>query len=230
MNRGRAKALFDKYGLPFEELDRPCSSDKDGVRRLRVEKPIRMRVRFACHNCSVVFGLSRICQNCEHVRCKECHRSPVRRAKEKSERKKLDKGKEPAQVESSVEGRSRGGFIQMPETTPSAADSQTMAQQIRTTCHRCEASFVPASAQICIACGHLKCSRCTNEWVVPQIEDGPTDVHVGDDSKQKRRRVYRKPRQRIRWYCHECQSIFIEGTKVCNECLHGRCEQCVRIP
>ena len=42
--------------------------------------------------------------------------------------------------------------------------------------------------------------------------------------------VHKKPRQRVRLTCHECNTLFIAGTKVCERCSHVRCTDCPRDP
>lgn len=42
-------------------------------------------------------------------------------------------------------------------------------------------------------------------------------------------RVEKKPRMRVRWTCHECQSTFGRD-KHCPNCTHSRCRECIRYP
>ncbi|KAK4934371.1 hypothetical protein LTR28_010692, partial [Elasticomyces elasticus] len=44
------------------------------------------------------------------------------------------------------------------------------------------------------------------------------------------RRMYRRPKQRVRWSCERCRSPFVDSTRVCATCGHERCEQCLRDP
>lgn len=39
-------------------------------------------------------------------------------------------------------------------------------------------------------------------------------------------RVYRKPRQRVRYVCHECTTPFISHSRTCGKCAHERCHDC----
>lgn len=48
-------------------------------------------------------------------------------------------------------------------------------------------------------------------------------------SKSNILRVEKKPRMRVRWTCHECQSTFGRD-KICISCNHARCTTCVRYP
>ncbi|KAI4232218.1 MAG: hypothetical protein L6R40_007465 [Gallowayella cf. fulva] len=75
----KARVLFAKYGLTLEpgEWTSPIKPDAE-----RVEKKIRMRIHRACHHCQTTFGPDRICNNCQHTRCKKCPRYPSKKAKE----------------------------------------------------------------------------------------------------------------------------------------------------
>jgi hypothetical protein len=42
--------------------------------------------------------------------------------------------------------------------------------------------------------------------------------------------VYKKPRQRVRRSCHECDTLFKSGSKKCDKCGHARCTDCPRDP
>lgn len=39
-------------------------------------------------------------------------------------------------------------------------------------------------------------------------------------------RIYRKPRQRVRYTCHECRTPFGNHVRVCGKCSHERCYDC----
>lgn len=42
-------------------------------------------------------------------------------------------------------------------------------------------------------------------------------------------RVYKQPRQKVRWRCEHCQTLFTTS-HVCRICEHQRCASCVRDP
>lgn len=48
-------------------------------------------------------------------------------------------------------------------------------------------------------------------------------------SKSNVQRVEKKPRMRIRWTCHQCKATFGRA-KLCPQCSHQRCSECVRYP
>jgi hypothetical protein len=42
--------------------------------------------------------------------------------------------------------------------------------------------------------------------------------------------VLKKPTQRVRRTCHQCQTLFAPHTKTCANCSHVRCTDCPRDP
>lgn len=42
--------------------------------------------------------------------------------------------------------------------------------------------------------------------------------------------VHRKPRQRVRRFCHMCQTMYANKSKECANCNHIRCKKCPRDP
>lgn len=69
------------------------------------------------------------------------------------------------------------------------------------------------------------------EFGPPQsVPDGPVGGAVLDqDMVPTVQRVYRKPRQRIRWTCDQCQVVFTERD-TCRNCGHQKCVDCIRNP
>ena len=106
------------------------------------------------------------------------------------------------------------------------------AQIVRRVCHVCEAHFKSANRTECQRCGHLRCSLCPRHPLKPEKwpHGSPGDAAPGDESNMVTavQRVYRKPRQRVRWYCDRCQSQMINRER-CG-CGHERCGACVRNP
>ena len=69
----RGRRLFAKYGLTIEDHEWG-QAPHETVQR--VEKKVRMRVRYQCHHCQTLFGSDKACSNCEHKICKRCPRTP----------------------------------------------------------------------------------------------------------------------------------------------------------
>jgi len=252
-HRERARLLFEKYGLNFNAKDLtpapvPSSSSRRDRGVLRVEKQIRMRIRYSCHRCQTTFGATFICTRCEHHRCKRCPRHPPKKPK------RLDRRPEAAQQERDHDGkamdvdreaknakRSSGSPVAVNAPQASTSESvpqSTLLEREPRACHRCRAAFSPIEAQICANCGgHLRHFKRSGE---PGI---PLDLHPGSGetlpdrpssqptpSTQRSDRAYRVPRQRIRWTCDQCQTDFELDSTICSACLHRRCSSCTRIP
>ncbi|UKZ73583.1 hypothetical protein TrVFT333_001230 [Trichoderma virens FT-333] len=70
----RAKKLNERFGLEIQPMQWQNAIPSDTV--LRVDKPIRMRIRRTCHRCNATFGAAKECPNCNHGRCTKCTRYP----------------------------------------------------------------------------------------------------------------------------------------------------------
>ena len=122
--------------------------------------------------------------------------------------------------------------------------------RIHRTCHRCNTAF--GGSKVC-ACGHTRCTTCPRSpprkdksVAKPAQEPDRSDVIEVDDSHHfydtekivltipsrtgGRALVRRKPVQRVRRACHECDTTFQSGSKVCAQCTHLRCVDCPREP
>ncbi|KAF2690486.1 hypothetical protein K458DRAFT_483823 [Lentithecium fluviatile CBS 122367] len=227
LQQERARALFAKYGLTLESHEW-ITTPSQPISVQRVEKPIRMRVHRTCHHCSTTFGADKICSKCEHKRCKKCPRYPKKRTPG-------DKGKE-REKEGPVAPKKKKLLT---ITTKSGGELayQPAKQRVRRTCHKCDALFIPPTATICEQCRHLRCIKCPRDPAkLSKWPNGyPGDVDPDSEAELERaleqaRRIWRKPRTRVRWECEECHSLFLEGSPQCPGCGHARCEKCVRKP
>ncbi|KAH0600454.1 hypothetical protein MHUMG1_01450 [Metarhizium humberi] len=164
----RAKKMGEKFGLVIESSDLLSHSPKETV--LRVDKPIRMRVRRNCHRCNTTFTTGNECTMCQHVRCEKCPRHPPK------------------------EG---------------------------------EAGYLAHLAQLE---AELKANK-ENPPIVPDYFWGDERIELKRPSKTGGQDlVHRKPRQRVRRTCHECQTLFATGSRKCENCNHVRCTDCPRDP
>jgi len=209
LQQERTRKLFEKYGLTLSENEwQPPASAPTSVKR--VEKPIRMRVRRNCHRCDTVFGADKVCAKCEHKRCKKCPRYP-KKPKEGAEKDKRpcapSKPHEPV-----ILTRGNRHFVKQ-------------INLMKYTCHECQTDFKP-SCNACESCGHSRCNICPKSRAKFVVEDKGEEVELLPQVK----RVYKKPRQRVRWICDSCNEAFLERSKTCEKCGHGRCEKCIRIP
>lgn len=107
-------------------------------------------------------------------------------------------------------------------------------QIIRRQCHKCDTAFLPASRQECENCQHKRCSLCPR-W--PAKLDKWPRGSPGDEQPSPEdvllvpavQRVFKKPRQRVRYTCDQCQEVFLDR-HTCRNCGHSRCGNCSRYP
>ncbi|KAF2121072.1 hypothetical protein BDV96DRAFT_203224 [Lophiotrema nucula] len=225
LQQERARLLFEKYGLTLESHEWiPTPAQPISVQR--VEKPIRMRVHRSCHHCGTSFGAEKVCVKCEHKRCKKCPRYPKKKpVGEKGKQKEAtDKPKKKKLL--TVTSKTGGELVYQP-----------VRQRVRRTCHKCQALFIPPTATVCESCRHVRCTKCPREPAkLSKWPNGyPGDAEPDSETEVEReleiaRRIWRKPRTRVRWECEECQSLFIEGSPHCPGCGHERCDKCTRKP
>lgn len=227
LQQERARALFAKYGLTLEAHDFIAApASMPAVQR--VEKSIRMRVHRSCHRCGTIYGSEKVCLQCEHKRCKKCPRYP---------KKKTAAGSENLQEKDDAEKPKRRRVLTVTTKAGNELAYQKPQQRIRRTCHKCETLFVPSTATICEQCRHIRCTKCPREPAkLQKYPDGyPGDLDADSDSEvekqlEKFRRTWRKPRQRVRWGCDQCDGTFINGAAQCPGCGHERCGNCTRSP
>ncbi|KAF3483105.1 uncharacterized protein GIQ15_02429 [Arthroderma uncinatum] len=238
MQEERARALFAKYGLtlePGEWITGPATgmtSTPAGITSAqppreveRVEKPIRMRVRRNCHRCLATFGADK--------------------GKERSQKKIVsvaggaggtrdrDRDRERERERERDEGRKTTCPEKIMLTIPSRTGGQDLVhkpvrQRVRRTCHICNTLF-EGNATECLNCNHIRCKKCPRD---PAKLNKYPDGYPGDAEPpfEPQERVWRRPRRRVRWTCHECSSMFTGGEKICLKCQHERCNDCIRDP
>ncbi|KAK5998290.1 hypothetical protein PT974_00664 [Cladobotryum mycophilum] len=164
----RAKKLSERFGLEIHPSGWQITVPDDTV--LRIDKPIRMRIRRTCHRCNAIFTSSKECSNCQHLRCVKCTRYPPKRTE-----------------------------------TELVASREKRAAIIKS---------------------HKENAPITVDWDWQQ-----TNVVLKRPSKTGGQDlVHKKPRQRVRRTCHECNTLFMAGSKTCEKCSHVRCTDCPRDP
>lgn len=229
----RARALFAQYGLTLESHEW-ISMTTPPVYAQRVERPIRMRVHRTCHHCGTQYGANKVCLKCEHKRCKKCPRYPKRRTAGEKEQREKDKEAQGGVTAEAVQKTKK--LLAMTTKGGDERIYRPVKQRVRRSCHECQTLFVPPSAPVCANCQHVRCTKCPRD--PSKLEKWPHgypgDAPAGSDSEAERpveaRRIWRKPRMRVRWRCEGCSSFFIEGKPRCPGCGHERCEKCTREP
>jgi len=123
-------------------------------------------------------------------------------------------------------------------------------------CHLCEATF--GAAKECPKCKHVRCKQCPrlppkrteaekeasrikraamlkeqqeNAPIIPDWNPQPKKIVLRRPAKTGGQDlVHKKPRQRVRRTCCECEKLYIPGNKTCEGCQHTRCTDCPRDP
>jgi len=125
--------------------------------------------------------------------------------------------------------------------------------RVHRTCHNCQSEF--GKERVCPKCQHKRCKDCTRS--PPKKNKGvkkasaaatttgaaatPSTNSVGIKTNSKGQitkpartggqdLVMKKPTQRVRRTCHQCQTLFTNGNKECSNCKHVRCTDCPRDP
>ncbi|KAI9821721.1 MAG: hypothetical protein M1827_002302 [Pycnora praestabilis] len=238
MQQEKARALFEKYGFTLEpgEWTFPNRDTSE-----RVEKPVRMRIHRQCHRCQTTFGPDKTCSNCRHLRCKKCPRYPAKTSKDPKDQIKagsaLINGGSAAVIGKEVEGAKPKSKAEVQMLTkPSKNGGQdlvrkTVVQRIHRKCHKCQKDFA-RDEKTCAMCNHVRCKKCPRDPAkLKKHPDGyHGDVEPDIEPVGKEERIYRKIKQRLRWSCHSCESLFVEKSKTCAMCSHKRCQDCKRDP
>lgn len=121
-------------------------------------------------------------------------------------------------------------------------------------CHKCDTTF--GANKQCSKCKHNRCKQCPRippkrteaekeasraKRAALQKEHKPLVVEWDPQQHKKpvlkrpsktggQDLIYRKPRQRVRRTCCQCNTLFRSGVKICQSCNHGRCTDCPRDP
>jgi hypothetical protein len=158
----RAKKLAERFALTIEPF-----SARPEKETYRIEKPIRMRIHRSCHICGATFGSNKVCAQCQHARCKQCPRYPIKKEKQPEDKGKAREATLP--VPGAIEVDTYYGLReQLQLTKPSNKPGgqplvrKKPMQRVRRTCHECQTLF-PASVKTCSNCGHIRCTDCPRD-------------------------------------------------------------------
>jgi len=217
-------------GVVFEQEHIHPSKRSYSVDRL--EAFARITIQYYCHVCSSRFDLGRECPSCSHQYCQECLRRP-----EQDITLPTATTQTFSTTSSSVAGTKRRASpyssFDMPRT------AAPLVRKVYRSCHRCATPF-PFSERICQECDHLQCSKCprrptsSTHDLHSMLQDRDsytqTHTHIHNTGPRVRERTRKVPRQRIRWTCERCGSLFREKNRRCDSCGHIRCDDCQRAP
>ncbi|KAI4727087.1 hypothetical protein E4T49_05136 [Aureobasidium sp. EXF-10728] len=237
----RAQKLRDRYGMNIAGGDR---STFPATAR-RVQKTARMRVHRSCHECGVDFGHGVHCRACHHRLCGDCPRTAGRGIKEAMAQAREfpfhvvsaeSASPDLLMAEASTVVSDQVDFLSnMPSTSKQVSRPSTSLEPIVA-----DDSFlstlevdenIPDCAPVRIAHNSLhgkdgqslpsppRSSRHV-PYPITTIRDPILRAPGGVQ------RVYRKPRQRVRYTCHECSTPFRSHGRECDKCGHERCLDC----
>ncbi|KAI4850204.1 hypothetical protein E4T44_02887 [Aureobasidium sp. EXF-8845] len=238
----RVLKLRDRYGMNIAGSDRstfPATAQ-------RVQKTARMRVHRSCHECGVDFGHGIHCRACHHRLCGECPRTPGRGVKEA-----MAQAREfPFHVVS--EESSSSPDLLMAEAPTAVSDQLDILDNMASSSKyvsKPSTSLDPIVAKHSFLpilevddelpdCAPIRIVHNSRHGKGKQIESHsprsshhiPYSISTIRDPILKApagvQRVYRKPRQRVRYTCHECSTPFQSHGRICGKCAHERCLEC----
>jgi len=218
----KAKVLFEKYGLRYPAAKRPQQDPLNKIRR--VEKPVRIRLHWSCHQCKTPFAHDKVCTSCGHGRCGDCTRSPPQRVLRLLEKTKREK--------ESAEILARAASASPEDDAVSGASVTMLAER------------VPAEETPAPPLPHVQESKVETEplrfiYTIRSNSLGGTGgmelYHLAkhnlnrDGPRPAIQRVFKQPRQRVRWTCDLCDSLFTHRDR-CSNCQHEKCADCIRSP
>ncbi|KAI1081822.1 hypothetical protein F5B20DRAFT_58797 [Whalleya microplaca] len=221
----RAKKLGARFGLEIK----PSEWHTTEGEVLRVEKSVRMRIHRECHRCHSGFGAGNQCPNCQHTRCKNCTRYPVKRneAEQQANRERreviLRKNKEMAPIIPSYD-YSEKIILKRPSKTggQDLVFKGKPRMRVRRNCHECGSLITANTKQTrtCDNCGHKRCADCPRN---PDAKKKYPYGYPNDEPGRNFKGVYA---------CHECKKKYPanaeEGTE-CQNCSHKKCSSCPRV-
>lgn len=222
LHEERVRQLGEKFGLEITANDLQTPEGET----LRVEKPIRMRVRHICDQCQTTFGATKECPKCKHSRCKKCERMPSKRteAEKVASRERraaiLKERKEnPILLPDWDHSRKR-----IPLTKPGRPGCPDLVykrprQRVRRNCCQC-AVLIPSGTKKCSGCAHIRCTDCPRD---PAMKKYYPYGYPGDEWGAKSIPHHK---------CHECEAKFAGGADngtECGNCQHKKCDDCPRI-
>ncbi|KAG5998213.1 hypothetical protein E4U43_002484 [Claviceps pusilla] len=151
-------------------------------------------------------------------------------------------------------------FLNMAPTETVHRVDKPIRMRVRRVCHRCNTTFAAKNeCSKCRHVRCDQCPRHSPSKGAEAADTSPdleemeaeavveanhensailADLFWGDYQPQLKRPsktggqdlVHRKPRQRVRRTCHECETIYKPGSKNCLDCGHIRCTDCPRDP
>lgn len=226
ISEDKARLLFEKYGLRYPAAKRPQQEPPNKIRR--VEKPVRIRLHWSCHHCNTAFAQAKVCSSCGHGRCGDCTRAPPQRVLRILEKTKREK--ETAEI------LARSATASPEQDAVSSPTRTMLAEQIPAEIDDTElpSAPLPRVAESKIETEPLRFiytirSNSLRGTSGLELYHMARNSYDRDTPKPSIQRVFKQPRQRVRWTCDHCDSIFTHRDR-CSNCQHEKCVDCIRIP
>lgn len=238
----KAQQLYSRYGLLYQAQEH-TSQDERPRKLRRVERPIRIRVHWTCHVCKMQFKMEKSCVECGHRRCPQCSRQPPKRVQDV-----LDSGRymmeqselSQQEIVSSDEDETREPSANstpnstpvhsaMPSPSPSLELDLDLEADGQTEHASFDFSFYARpSAAVRLFGSDFNQDRFEAHRRMSKMNRcsmGLTGLRTYSDGDvpmmRAVQRVYRKPRQRVRYTYEHCGTTLVEGDR-CRECNHDR--------
>ncbi|KAK4494738.1 hypothetical protein PRZ48_014094 [Zasmidium cellare] len=225
----KARDLFAKYNMRYDPRGKQRQQEPPNKIR-RVEKPVRLRVHWTCHECRLQFGLEKVCASCGHRRCRECIRHPPKRAREPLQFNEAPVHDE-ALVHEAVEEPAMGGEEQATTDPDLLSYREEPAAPPRSNENASPNGTPRTSAPVATAGEPLSS---------PQLEiDDDAEIDYAN-LRSTQYTIYTRPRAAIhsvlhpptkttRRTCHECTATLRRngnGSQDCPNCGHVKCDLC----
>lgn len=221
----KARLLSEKYGLRYEGSAQRQQKEPPGKIR-RVERPVRIRLRWSCHECNTAFAHNKECSSCGHTRCGDCNRSPPQRVLRLLEKTKREK--------EAADLRERAASASPEDDVVPGPSTTILTEKVRDEIS--EPALQPAEEEA-LEADPLKFVYTIRSASLGGV--GGVELYHLDPRKPRSRRpdvptpeiqrVFKQPRQRVRWTCDRCSAVFTNRER-CSNCQHERCEDCIRNP
>jgi len=225
LSEERARKLFEHYGLKYPALKRAQEEPPTKIRR--VEKPVRIRLHWSCHLCNSAFGRDKVC-SCGHGRCGECARAPAQRVLRILEKSR--KEKEAAEIQNLAATASPEDDVVLGlSSTRLAQQAPIDLQTERATAPSPQVEESQSERTPLRFVYTIRSSALGGTGGLELYHMTPQSPYGRDAAKPSIQRVYKQPRQRVRWTCDVCDTAFTSRDR-CANCQHAKCDDCIRSP
>jgi rubrerythrin len=226
ISEGKARLLFEKYGLNYPAAKRAAQEHPNKIRR--VEKPIRMRLHWSCHQCKTAFAHDKVCSSCGHGRCDDCSRSPPQRVlrileKTKREKESAELLAQAAAASPEADAVTSSAPTMLAERIPDEIEAESPSDPSP---HAAGSKPGTEPLRFIYTIRSNSLQGANGFELYHMSRNYSYDSNTPKPSIQ---RVFKQPRQRVRWTCDHCDSIFTHRDR-CSNCQHEKCVDCIRSP